>query len=36
MNRKLVVFAPREALDDVRESLFTAGAGRIDVYELVS
>ena len=33
MNRKLVVFVPREALDEVRESLFTAGAGRIGEYE---
>src|SRR5213592_213162 len=33
MNRKLVVFVPREALDDVREALFAAGAGRIGNYE---
>jgi hypothetical protein len=33
MNRKLVVFVPREALDAVREALFTAGAGRIGDYE---
>ena len=32
MNRKLVVFVPREALDDVRDALFTAGAGRIGDY----
>ena len=33
MNRKLVVFVPREALDAVREALFAAGAGRIGKYE---
>ena len=33
MNRKLVVFGPAEALDDVREALFAAGAGRIGQYE---
>jgi hypothetical protein len=33
MNRKLVVFVPREALDAVREALFAAGAGRIGNYE---
>ena len=33
MNRKLVVFVPSEALDDVREALFAAGAGRIGDYE---
>ena len=33
MNRKLVVFVPREALDDVRNALFAAGAGRIGDYE---
>ncbi len=32
MNRKLVVFVPREALDSVREALFAAGAGRIGEY----
>ena len=32
MNRKLVVFVPREALADVREALFAAGAGRIGDY----
>ena len=32
MNRKLVVFVPREALADVREALFEAGAGRIGDY----
>ena len=33
MNRKLIVFVPREALDAVREALFAAGAGRIGDYE---
>ena len=33
MNRKLVVFVPREALNEVREALFAAGAGRIGNYE---
>ena len=32
MNRKLIVFVPREALDDVRDALFAAGAGRIGGY----
>ena len=32
MNRKLIVFVPREALDPVREALFAAGAGRIGDY----
>jgi len=32
VNRKLVVFVPREALDPVREALFSAGAGRIGNY----
>ena len=32
MNRKLVVFVPREALDTVRDALFAAGAGRIGGY----
>jgi hypothetical protein len=32
VNRKLVVFVPREALDSVREALFEAGAGRIGEY----
>ena len=36
MNRKLVVFVPREALDTVREALFGAGAGRIGEYERCS
>jgi hypothetical protein len=33
MNRKLVVFLPREALDNVRTALFEAGAGKIGKYE---
>ena len=33
MNRKLIVFVPREALDGVRAALFEAGAGRIGDYE---
>ena len=36
VNRKLVVFLPREALDDVREAVFAAGAGRIGDYERCS
>ena len=36
VNRKLVVFVPPEALDDVREALFAAGAGRIGEYERCS
>jgi hypothetical protein len=32
VNRKLVVFVPREALDTVREAVFAAGAGRIGEY----
>src|SRR5690242_4840550 len=36
VNRKLVVFVPREALDAVREALFAAGAGRIGDYERCS
>jgi hypothetical protein len=36
VNRKLVVFVPREALDTVREALFAAGAGRICAYERCS
>ncbi len=36
MNRKLVVFVPREALNDVRNALFEAGAGRIGDYERCS
>jgi hypothetical protein len=36
MNRKLVVFVPREALDTVRDALFGAGAGGIGNYERCS
>ena len=36
MNRKLVVFVPRESLDPVREAVFAAGAGRIGDYERCS
>ena len=36
MDRKLIVFVPREALDPVREALFAAGAGRIGDYERCS
>ena len=36
MNRKLVVFVPREALNTLREALFAAGAGRIGEYERCS
>jgi hypothetical protein len=36
VNRKVVVFVPREALDDVRDALFAAGAGRIGNYERCS
>jgi hypothetical protein len=36
VDRKLVVFVPREALDPVREALFSAGAGRIGDYERCS
>lgn len=36
MNRKLIVFVPREALDTVRDALFGAGAGRIGDYERCS
>jgi hypothetical protein len=36
VNRKLVVFVPRHALDGVREALFEAGAGRIGDYQRCS
>jgi hypothetical protein len=36
VNRKLVVFVPAEALDDVRAALFAAGAGRVGDYERCS
>jgi hypothetical protein len=36
VNRKLVVFVPREALDAMRDALSAAGAGRIGEYERCS
>jgi hypothetical protein len=36
VNRKLILFVPREALDRVRDALFAAGAGRIGDYERCS
>jgi hypothetical protein len=36
VNRKLIVFVPREALDAVRDAVFGAGAGRIGDYERCS
>lgn len=36
MNRKLVVFVPHSALEQVRDALFEAGAGRIGAYERCS
>jgi hypothetical protein len=36
VDRKLVVFVPREALDPLRDALFAAGAGRIGEYERCS
>ena len=36
MNRKLVVFVPADALDAVRDALFSAGAGLIGNYERCS
>jgi len=36
VQRKLVVFVPPESLDDVRDALFSAGAGRIGGYERCS
>ena len=36
VNRKLVVFVPPDALDDVRDALLAAGAGRIGGYERCS
>jgi hypothetical protein len=36
VDRKLVVFVPREALDEVRDAVFAAGAGRIGAYERCS
>jgi hypothetical protein len=32
VNRKLIVFVPPDALDAVRDALFSAGAGRIGGY----
>ena len=34
--RKLVVFVPPDALEDVRDAVFAAGAGRIGDYERCS
>jgi hypothetical protein len=36
VNRKLVVFVPPDALDAVRDAVFSAGAGRIGDYERCS
>jgi hypothetical protein len=36
VRHKLVVFVPPDALDVVRDALFTAGAGRIGEYERCS
>jgi hypothetical protein len=36
VNRKLVIFVPPDALDAVRNALFSAGAGRIGDYERCS
>jgi hypothetical protein len=36
VNRKLVVFVPHEALEQVRDALFAAGAGQIGDYERCS
>jgi hypothetical protein len=36
VDRKLVVFVPADSLDDVRDALFAAGAGRIGEYERCS
>jgi hypothetical protein len=36
VNRKLIVFVPREALETVRDALFASGAGRIGGYERCS
>ncbi|MGD0167628.1 MAG: hypothetical protein ABSC51_10155 [Gaiellaceae bacterium] len=36
MKRKLVVFVPAAALEEVREAIFAAGAGRIGAYERCS
>ena len=36
MSRKLVVFVPPDALEQVRDALFEAGAGRIGDYDRCS
>jgi hypothetical protein len=36
VSRKLVVFVPPEALEQVRDAIFAAGAGRIGDYERCS
>ena len=36
MTRKLVVFVPHDALEQVRDAIFAAGAGRIGGYERCS
>jgi hypothetical protein len=36
VNRKLVVFVPRDSLNSVRDAVFAAGAGRIGNYERCS
>ncbi len=36
MNRKLVVFVPRDSLNSVRDAVFAAGAGQIGNYERCS
>jgi hypothetical protein len=36
VKRKLVVFVPENALDEVRDAVFAAGAGRIGDYERCS
>jgi hypothetical protein len=36
VNRKLVVFVPPDSLEDVRDAVFAAGAGRIGDYERCS
>ena len=36
VDRKLVVFVPADSVDDVRDALFAAGAGRIGEYERCS
>jgi hypothetical protein len=36
VNRKLVVFVPADALETVRDAVFSAGAGRVGDYERCS